>query len=188
MVTNSMNLINGWPGVVAEPYPPAVIPLTEFEQDCLPAAVTVESPKVTEFPFEEIVINSIVGRSDPSVITPLVGDEKEDTYQDPTDKSPKSREFPMVAISTYSIIFTSNAGDGTYPEAKIPLMLEDNPPPVILLLARVKSPKSMELPSEGIVVYSILFMTDGVLPPANNPRVREEQEAPCPIVVDKFPK
>ena len=188
MVTNSMDLINGMPGVVPDPYPPAVIPLTAFEQDCLPAVVTVESPKLTEFPFEEIVINSIVGRSDPSVITPLVGDEKEDTYQDPTDKSPKSREFPMVAISTYSIIFTSNDGEGTNPEAKIPLVLEDNPPPVILLLARVKSPKSMELPSEGIVTYSMLFMSDGVVPPANKPRVREEQEAFCAIVVDKYPK
>ena len=31
-------------------------------------------------------------------------------------------------------------------------------------------------------------MSDGVVPPANKPRVREEQEAFCAIAVDKFQK
>ena len=105
MVTNSMNLINGWPGVVAEPYPPAVIPLTEFEQDCLPAAVTVESPKVTEFPFEEIVINSItlvkVGDTYPPAVTPRVDDVVilKDSRPE-VETSPKSCASPVDAMVT----------------------------------------------------------------------------------------
>ena len=64
--------------------------------------------------------------------------------------------------------------------------MEDTAPKPNLVC--VKSPKSLEFPVDEIVTYSILLITVGVSPPANIPRVGDEQPLNTPIVVLKIPK
>ena len=90
-------------------------------------------------------------------------------------KSPKSDAFPVDAIVIKSIVFTLFPVplEAVVPAANVPLMLLLLPD--IYHLACVRSPKSCPLPSDLIVIKSILFTVVGAaFPPTNTPRVELE--------------
>ena len=68
-------------------------------------------------------------------------------------KSTKSFAFPNVAISTYWIVFVlleDPPPAGLYPPNQTPRV--DDEAAAVALLASFKSPKSMESPSDAIVI------------------------------------
>ena len=129
-------------------YPPANIPRIPFDPAPIPDIVPFTAPKSTPFPFDAIVKNSLpvtkLGASPPAVTTPLVGDAAPLVFLLPFVKSPKSSASPKVLISMYSIILEVCA-----PPANIPRVDYDND--ASCCLAEVKSPKSIESPSDAIV-------------------------------------
>ena len=112
MVTNSMDLINGMPGVVPDPYPPAVIPLTAFEQDCLPCVVTVESPKLTEFPFEE----ELLEENENYTLVKRVFNKDLDSKELIWHRDKEDREIKLISGQDWYIQF----------ENELPVLIEKN--------------------------------------------------------------
>ena len=61
--------------------------------------------------------------------------------------------------------------------------------PLSVVAAEVfKSPKSVALPTEAIVIYSILLTTLPSLPPPNTPLVSLDRPARALLAAVKFPK
>jgi hypothetical protein len=72
------------------------------------------------------------------------------------------------------------------PPAKIPLLDEEQPAKAPL--ETVKSPKSLALPVEAMVTYSMTLVPLPVKPPPNKALIFEEQELPLEVAVVKSPK
>ena len=86
--------------------PPAKIPLMEFEPPPAAPLAVVKLPKLTEFPFVEIVMNSILfvdGVPPPKM--QRVDEAKVAWSLIGFARSPKSNELPVDAIVIASIVF-----------------------------------------------------------------------------------